>query len=185
MDILGFIRSIQQRDEAKPTTMEVVLAYPGFHVMVLFHPLAHFLWGIKLFAIARIWASIGRFITGIDIHPGATIGKNLFIDHGTGVVIGQTAIIGDDCRLYHCVTLGGRGGDRSGRRHPIVGNRVIIGAGATVLGSITIGNDAKIGANSLVLKDVPDEYTAMGNPARLLGKIPTDHCHYGISDYEI
>lgn len=182
MSVIRFIRSIQLRDEAKPTFFEVVLAYPGFHIMTLFHPVAHVLWLLKLRALARFWAYIGRFITGIEIHPGATIGRNLFIDHGTGVVIGQTAVIGDDCRLYHNVTLGGKGHMIEGRRHPRIGHHVTIGAGATVLGPIHVQDHAKIGANALVVIDVPASMTAIGNPARLVGAPPSDESCYGLPD---
>ena len=179
-----FIESIRKRDEAKPTFMEVILAYPGFHIMVLFHPAAHFLWKVNLRALARLWAYIGRFLTGIEIHPGAVIGKNLFIDHGTGVVIGETSIIGDDCRLYQGVTLGGKGVVIEGRRHPQLGNRVTVGAGAHVLGALTLGNDSKVGANSLVTIDVPDNMTAVGSPARLVGVLSSTKAGYGLPDGE-
>ncbi|HTK83465.1 MAG TPA: serine O-acetyltransferase EpsC [Patescibacteria group bacterium] len=168
---MNLLQSIRERDEAKPTAMEVILAYPGFHIMTLFHPLAHWLWGANLRALARFWSYVGRFITGIEIHPGASIGKNLFIDHGTGVVIGQTAIIGDNCRLYHNVTLGGRGGEmHGGRRHPKLGNDVVIGAGAQVLGAVTISDGAYVGSASMVTIDVPPGMAAIGNPARLIAK---------------
>jgi serine O-acetyltransferase len=167
MAILSFIKSIQQRDEANPTFMEVVLAYPGFHIMTLFHPVAHILWRVRLRALARLWAHIGRFFTGIEIHPAANIGKNLFIDHGMGVVIGETAIIGNDCRIYHNVTLGGTGHTKNGKRHPTLGDHVIVGTNSTILGDILIGDHAKIGAHSLVTHAVPKHATAIGNPARL------------------
>lgn len=183
--MLSFIRSIQERDEAQPTTFEVILAYPGFHIMTLFHPVAHLLWRYHFKALARFWAYVGRFITGIEIHPGAQIGKNLFIDHGTGVVIGQTAIIGDDCRFYHNVTLGGKGETRDDRRHPHVGNHVTIGAGATVLGPVHLQDHAKVGANALVVIDVPAHMTAIGNPARLIGTPPNDHACYGLPDGDL
>lgn len=186
--MIKFIRSIQRRDEAHPTAMEVILAYPGFHIMTIFHPVAHFLWGINLRAIARLWAYIGRFFTGIEIHPAAKIGKNLFIDHGTATVIGQTAIIGDNCTLYHGVTLGGRGDGKHGeKRHPAIGYNVVIGAGAQVLGPITIGDNAKIGANAVVTVDIPAGATAIGNPARLAGTVPvpTDPCAYGLPGGDI
>lgn len=184
MTISLFIDSIRKRDEAKPTFWEVVLAYPGFHIMVLFHPLAHALWKMKFRALARFWAYMGRLLTGIEIHPGAVIGKNLFIDHGTGVVIGETAIIGDDCRLYQGVTLGGKGIVIEGRRHPQLGDRVTVGASTLVLGALTIGNDAKIGAHSLVTIDVPANVTAVGSPARLVGILPSAKAGYGLPDGE-
>lgn len=164
---MSLLKSIQMRDPAKPTFMEVVLAYPGFHVLTLFHPLAQILWGLELRALARFWAHIGRILTGIEIHPQAQIGKNVFIDHGMGVVIGQTAVIGDDCTIFHGVTLGGKGDGE--KRHATVGERVMIGAGAHLIGAITVGNDAKIGAGAVVVKDVPAGATVVGNPAHQIG----------------
>lgn len=161
---MSLIESIQRRDPARPTFFEVVLAYPGFHIMFLFHPLAQFLWSMELRALARFWANIGRILTGIEIHPQARIGKNLFIDHGMGVVIGQTAVIGDDCTIFHGVTLGGKGDGE--KRHATVGDRVMIGATAQLIGPVVIGNDVKIGAGAVVLKDVPSGKTVVGNPAR-------------------
>lgn len=184
MTITALIQSIRERDEAKPTYMEVVLAYPGFHIMVVFHPVAHFLWKNKLRALARFWAYVGRFFTGIEIHPGAVIGKNLFIDHGTGVVIGETAVIGDECRLYQNVTLGGKNHVIGGRRHPILGNHVIVGAGAQVLGPVIVGDNAKVGAGSLATIDVPANVTAVGSPARLIGVLPTSEDSYGLPEGE-
>ena len=147
--------------------MEVILAYPGFHVLTVFHPVAQILWGLELRALARFWANLGCFFTGIEIHPEVKIGKNLFIDHGTGVVMGQTAEIGDDCTIFHGVTLGGKvSGDK---RHPTIGHRVMIGANAQLIGPITIGDDAKIGAGAVVVKDVPAGATVVGNPARHIG----------------
>lgn len=185
--MMDFIRYIQKHDEARPTVMEVILAYPGFHIMALFHRPAHFLWNLNLRALARFWAYIGRFLTGIEIHPAAQIGKNLFIDHGTGVVIGQTAIIGDNCFLYHGVTLGSRGKSVPGaRRHPQIGNHVVIGAGAQVLGAVTVGDNSKIGSGSVVTTDIPANCIAVGNPARLM-KMPDnpDECAYGLPEGEI
>jgi len=180
--ILELIKSIRKRDEAEPTFMEVVLAYPGFHAMVIFYPLSHLLWRWELRALARLWSAVGRLVTGIEIHPGAKIGRNLFIDHGTGTVIGQTAIIGDNCRLYQAITLGGRGKIINGRRHPILEDGVTIGAGAHVLGPITIRKNARVGAGSLVTMDVPENVTAIGNPARLVGRIHSSGAAYGLPD---
>lgn len=164
----GLIKSIQSRDPARPSFLEVLLAYNGFHAICL-HRVNHALWGWGLRAIARILANIARILTGIEIHPAAQIGQRLFIDHGTGLVIGQTAIIGDDVTLYHGVTLGGKGQpDETGKRHPTIADGAIIGAGAQVLGNITIGKNARIGANSVVTKAVPDNCTVIGNPAREL-----------------
>lgn len=168
---LCLLQEIRKRDPANPTVGEVLLAYPGFHALVLFHPLSALLWRLKLKALARFWSYVGRFFTGIEIHPEAKIGKRVFIDHGTGLVIGQTAEVGDDCTLYHGVTLGGRGGSVDGaRRHPKIGRSVIIGAGAQVLGAITVGDYARIGANAVVTSDVDIGRTVIGNPGRILDK---------------
>lgn len=164
--MLEFIKSIQARDPAQPTFFEVVLAYPGFHILTLFHPLAALLWRFELRALARFWANIGRILTGIEIHPQAKIGKNIFIDHGMGVVIGQTAEIGEGCTIFHGVTLGGKGAGE--KRHATVGARVMIGAGAQLIGPVVIGDDVKIGAGAVVVKDVPSGVTVVGNPARIL-----------------
>lgn len=182
--MLSLIESIQKRDPANPTFFEVVLAYPGFHVLTIFHPVAQILWGFELRALARFWSNIGRILTGIEIHPQAQIGKNLFIDHGMSVVIGQTAEIGDDCTIYQAVTLGGKGNVLDGeKRHPTIGNNVVIGAGAQVLGNITIGDNARIGAGSVVTKDVETGMTVAGNPARALGHAqPSCSCAYGFPD---
>lgn len=185
MSVLSLIRDIQKRDEAQPTFFEVVLAYPGFHAMTLFHPVAHALWHMRLRALARLWSAVGRWVTGIEIHPGATIGRHLFIDHGTGTVIGQTAIIGEGCRLYQGVTLGGRGKVIDGRRHPILGDRVTVGAGAHVLGPLLIGDDAKIGAGSVVTIDVPNGVTAIGNPAKLVETLPAGEAAYGLPSGDV
>lgn len=165
-----FIKSIQERDPAQPTYCEVLFAYNGFHAICL-HRVNQFIWNMGLRALARTLANFTRFLTGIEIHPQATIGENLFIDHGIGVVIGQTAIVGDNVIIYHGVTLGGVGhmGQVSGKRHPTIEEGAIIGAGAQVLGDIRIGKHAKIGANSVVTNDIPDYATAIGIPARVIG----------------
>lgn len=179
---MSLLETIKQRDPAQPTTFEVILAYPGFHIMTVFHPVAQFLWKNKCRALARFWAYAGRFITGIEIHPAATIGKNLFIDHGTGVVIGQTAIIGDHCTIYHGVTLGGRGkSDRDGRRHPQIGNNVMIGAGAQILGPVIVGDNAKVGANAVVTGNIEAGVTVVGNPAHPVGTVREEEYAYGLS----
>lgn len=164
------IKSIRERDPAKPTFAEVLFAYNGFHAVVL-HRVNNFVWNLGLRALARFFANITRMFTGVEIHPEATIGKNLFIDHGTGVVIGQTAVIGDNVTIYHGVTLGGVGrtGGVNGKRHPTVESGAIIGAGSQLLGDITIGEGAKIGANSVVTTDIPAHATAIGIPARVVG----------------
>ena len=154
------IENVMKNDPAARTKLEVLLLYQSIHVLI-FYRIAHGLYKIKLFFLARLVSQLGRFFTGIEIHPGAKIGKGLFIDHGMGVVIGETAEIGDNVTIYHGVTLGGTGKD-NGKRHPTVGNNVIIGCGAKILGPISIGDGAKIGANSVVLKNVPKGKTAVG-----------------------
>jgi serine O-acetyltransferase len=182
---MSLLRSIKARDPAQPTTLEVLLCYPGYHAMTIFHPPAHWLWGRGLRALARFWAHAGRMATGIEIHPQAKIGRNLFIDHGMGVVIGQTATIGDDVTIYHGVTLGGKGRDAAGsKRHPDIGNGVVIGAGAQVLGAISIGDGAAVGANSVVTSSVPPGVTVTGMPARIVGPKPGTACHYGLPETE-
>ena len=160
------IAVVFERDPAARNTWEVITCYPGFHAMV-FHRIGHSLWSAGLKWFARFVSHIGRWLTGIEIHPGATIGRRFFIDHGMGVVIGETAEIGDDCTLYHGVTLGGTTWNK-GKRHPTLGANVVIGAGAKILGPITVGNGAKIGSNAVVVKDVPSGATAIGIPARII-----------------
>lgn len=155
-----------ERDPAARTHWEVLTTYPGVHALLM-HRLSHWLWQKNLYWLARFNSHIGRLLTGIEIHPGAIIGRRVFIDHGMGVVIGETAIIGDDCTLYHGVTLGGTSWNK-GKRHPTLECGVVIGAGAKVLGPITIGAGAKIGSNAVVVKDVPAHATAVGIPARIL-----------------
>ena len=163
------LRNILNNDPAAKSEVEVLLLYPSVHALILYR-IAHKLYNKKLFFVARLISQLGRFLTGIEIHPGAKIGRGLFIDHGMGVVIGETAEVGDNVTIYHGVTLGGTGKEK-GKRHPTVGNNVIIGSGAKVLGPIYIGNNVKIGANSVVLKDVPSYATAVGIPARIIEKI--------------
>jgi len=160
------IAVVFERDPAARTHWEVITTYPGVHALII-HRLSHWLWNMRLRWLARFSSHIGRFLTGIEIHPGATIGRRVFIDHGMGVVIGETAVIGDDCTLYHGVTLGGTSW-KKGKRHPTLENGVVIGAGAKVLGPIVIGTEAKIGSNAVVVKDVPPGATAVGIPARIL-----------------
>ena len=160
------IAIVFQRDPAARTHWEVLTTYPGVHALLM-HRLSHWLWHQRLYWLARFNSHIGRWLTGIEIHPGATIGRRVFIDHGMGVVIGETAVIGDDCTLYHGVTLGGTSWNK-GKRHPTLENGVVIGAGAKVLGPITVGAGAKIGSNAVVVKDVPANATAVGIPARIL-----------------
>ena len=158
------LNRVLANDPAARNKFEVFLLYPCIHALIAYR-IAHFLYRHRVFLLARIISQLSRFFTGIEIHPGATIGKGLFIDHGMGVVIGETAEIGDDVVLYHGVTLGGTGKDK-GKRHPTVKNNVVIGSGAKILGPIVIGEGAKIGANAVVLRDVPPNATAVGTPAR-------------------
>lgn len=160
------IDTIFREDPAAKSVIEILFCYPGFHA-VLFHRLAHKLYKAGFTTTARIISQISRSLTGIEIHPGAQIGRRFFIDHGMGVVIGETAIVGDDCLLYQGVTLGGTGKEK-GKRHPTLGNNVVIGSGAKVLGNITIGNHVRIGAGSVVLKSVPDHSTVVGVPGRIV-----------------
>ena len=160
------IDAIMRRDPAARSRVEVFFCYSGFHAVVL-HRLAHIAWQRGFRFLARLISQFGRFLTGIEIHPGATIGKRLFIDHGMGVVIGETADIGDDVTLYHGVTLGGTTWN-AGKRHPTLENNVVVGAGAKVLGPITIGEGAKIGSNSVVVKDAPPGTTVLGIPGHIL-----------------
>lgn len=160
------IQSVFDRDPAARTSWEVLTCYPGVHAMIG-HRCAHWLWTHRLRWFGRLVSHLTRFFTGIEIHPGATVGRRLFIDHGMGVVIGETAVIGDDVTLYHGVTLGGTSWSK-GRRHPTLENGVVIGAGAKVLGPITVGALAKVGSNAVVVKNVPARATAVGNPARII-----------------
>ena len=154
------------RDPAARSYLEILTAYPGVHAVII-HRLSHKIWEVKLYWLARVLSHISRIFTGIEIHPGAKIGNRFFIDHGMGVVIGETAIIGDDCTIYHGVTLGGTSW-KQGKRHPTLENRVVVGAGAKILGPITIANGAKIGSNAVVVKNIPANATAVGIPARVV-----------------
>lgn len=160
------IACVFERDPAARSTWEVLTCYPGLHALTL-HRLAHWLWRMRFRWMARFLAHVIRWATGIEIHPGATIGRRVFIDHGMGVVIGETAVIGDDCTLYHGVTLGGTSWSK-GKRHPTLLRGVVIGAGAKVLGPITLGEGAKVGSNAVVVRDVPPGATAVGIPARIV-----------------
>jgi len=166
MSIRDDIKAIFERDPAATNIVEVLIAYPGLHAL-LFHRVAHWLHRRGLPVLPRFISHVSRFLTGIEIHPGATIGSGFFIDHGMGVVIGETAEVGDNVTLYQAVTLGGTGKQR-GKRHPTIGNNVTIGVGAKVLGAITVGDNAKIGAGAVVLRDVPDNCTATGVPAKVV-----------------
>jgi len=177
----GEIRCAQKKDPAATGFVEVLLLYPGLHAIVA-HRVAHFFYAMGLFFFARLISQAGRAMTGIEIHPGAKIGKCLFIDHGMGVVIGETAVIGDNVLLYQGVTLGGTGLQK-GKRHPTIGNNVVVGGGAKILGNITVGDNSYIGANAVVIKDVPPNSTVIGVPGRITkqdGKkidVILDHIH--------
>jgi serine O-acetyltransferase len=160
------IETIFQRDPAARSTLEILVCYPGLHAILL-HRVAHALyrWHVPFFP--RVISAFSRFVTGIEIHPGAIIGRRFFIDHGMGVVIGETSEIGDDVLLYQNVTLGGTGREK-GKRHPTLGNNVVVGAGAKVLGSITLGNYVKVGAGSVVVRSAPDNSTVVGVPGRIV-----------------
>ena len=175
MSLLYDIKSVLERDPAARNGLEVLLLYPGIHA-VFWHRLAHFFYKVHFKFIARCISQLTRFFTGIEIHPGATIGKGLLIDHGMGVVIGETAVIGDDCTIYQGVTLGGTGKE-TGKRHPTLGNNVMVGSGAKVLGPFTVGDNSKIAAGAVVLGAVPPGSTCVGVPARVVrqdGKRPDD-----------
>lgn len=169
------ISVVFERDPAARSAFEVITTYPGFHAVV-FHRMTHWLWELKLCWFARAVSNIARLFTGVEIHPGATLGRRFFIDHGMGVVIGETAIIGDDCTLYHGVTLGGTSWDK-GKRHPTLKNGVVVGAGAKVLGPIEIGEGARIGSNAVVVKSVPANSTVVGVPGRLIQAEPAEGDH--------
>lgn len=156
----GFFKSIKQRDPAARNNLQILLFYSGVHALIRYR-IARFFYKIHFKFIAHCISFVARFWTGIEIHPAATIGKNLFIDHGHGVVIGETAVIGDNCTIYQGATLGGTGKERN-KRHPTLGSNVVVGAGAKVLGNIKVGNNVRIGANSVVLTDVPDNCTVVG-----------------------
>ena len=162
----GLLEAYQRRDPAARSKLEVFLLYQGVHA-VIFHRVSHWLWRHNCRFLARLNSQIARHCTGIEIHPGATIGKRLVIDHGMGIVIGETAEVGDDCLIYHGVTLGGTGKDQ-GKRHPTIGNNVLLSTGAKVLGPFKVGDGARIAANAVVLKEIPENATAVGVPARVV-----------------
>jgi len=175
------IQAARAKDPAAKGFLEILLLYPGLHALIHYR-ISHFFYKIHLFFIARLISQVSRFITGIEIHPGAQIGEGFFIDHGMGVVIGETSIIGDNVLLYQAVTLGGTGLVK-GKRHPTIGNNVVVGGGAKILGNITIGDNSYIGANAVVIKDVPPNSTVVGVPGRITkqdGKkidVGLDHSH--------
>lgn len=175
------IRAAQKRDPAAKSFLEILLLYQGLHALVAYR-VGHFFYSLRLFFFARLVSQTARFMTGIEIHPGARIGRRFFVDHGMGVVIGETAIVGDDVLIYQGVTLGGTG-LKNEKRHPTIGNNVVIGSGAKVLGNITVGDNSYIGSNAVVIKDVPANSTVVGVPGRITkqdGKkieISLDHIH--------
>ncbi len=166
--MINLLKSIKNRDPAANNLLEIIFLYPGFHAIVIYR-FAHLLWCFKLKFIAKIISYLGRIFTGIEIHPAAKIGKNMFIDHGHGVVIGETSEIGNNVLIYHGVTLGGNSLNK-GKRHPTIGNNVIIGAGAKILGPLVIGDSARVGANAVVTKSVKSNSTVMGIPAKMINK---------------
>jgi len=163
------LKAIMERDPASRSYAEIVFSYSGFHAVV-FHNISSFLYKLKIPFLPRFLSQIAKCFTGIEIHPGAKIGKGFFIDHGMGVVIGETAIIGDDVTLFQGVTLGGTGKE-TGKRHPTIGNNVVVGAGAKVLGNIIIGDNVNVGANAVVIRDVPNDSTVVGVPGRVSKKL--------------
>jgi serine O-acetyltransferase len=178
------ISVVFDRDPAARTRWEVITCYPGFHAL-LFHRVASQLWRWKMFWLGRLVSHLGRFATGIEIHPGAKIGRRFFIDHGMGVVIGETAEIGDDCTLYHGVTLGGTSWNK-GKRHPTLGSGVVVGAGAKILGPIVIGDGARVGSNAVVVRAVPPGATAVGIPAHIIDDhIKKPEAKAGFSAYAV
>jgi serine O-acetyltransferase len=181
MSLIDDIKVVFDRDPAAKNIFEVILMYPGLHAIIS-HRIAHFFWKLRIPFIPRMISAFNRFLTGIEIHPGAQIGRRFFIDHGMGVVIGETTIIGDNVLLYQGVTLGGTGKEK-GKRHPTLGNDIVVGTGAKILGNIKIGNNVKIGAGSVVIKNVPDGSTAVGVPARIVRrgeKHPEDSLQHGM-----
>jgi serine O-acetyltransferase len=178
------IRNIMIRDPAAKSAWEVLTCYPGLHAIII-HDWANFFWRHRWFWLGRYTSQVARFLTGIEIHPGATIGRRVFIDHGFGVVIGETAQVGDDCTIYQGVTLGGTSLIKGAKRHPTLEQGVIVGAGAQILGGFTIGAGAKIGSSSVVVKPVPAGATAVGNPARITTKDVQDQQASRFSAYGV
>jgi serine O-acetyltransferase len=177
MGLRSDIQEIKRKDPAARHTLSILLTYRGMHAVWLYR-ISHFLWRIKLKLVAEIISGIAKGWSGVEIHPGATIGKNFVIDHGVGVVIGETTVIGNNVLLYHGVTLGGTGNESEKQRHPSICDNVMIAAGAKILGNIHIGTNARIGANAVVLKDVPKGTTAVGIPARIIynGEVTKENC---------
>lgn len=177
------IKTIFERDPAAKSYLEVILCYPGLHAVIC-HRIAHCLYRRKIFLLARLLSQMSRFFTGIEIHPGAVIGRRLFIDHGSGIVIGETAEVGNDVTLYQGVTLGGTGKDK-GKRHPTIEHNVTIGSGAKILGPITIGHNAKIGAGAVVVRCIPPNSTAVGVPAHVVRGVGIDDTYIDLNHTDI
>jgi serine O-acetyltransferase len=177
------IHCVFERDPAARSVFEVLTCYPGFHALQL-HRISHALWTAGLRWFARFMSHVARFMTGIEIHPGASIGRRVFIDHGMGVVIGETAEIGDECTLYHGVTLGGVSWNQ-GKRHPTLGKGVVVGAGAKILGPFVVGDGAKVGSNSVVVKAVPPGATVVGIPARIVEHTPAEAARMAFDAYAV
>lgn len=177
MHLMETLRAYQSNDPAARSKLEILILYNGVHAILLYR-ISHWLWRHHILFLARLISQIAKWLTGVEIHPAATIGRRLVIDHGTGIVIGATTNIGDDCLIYQGVTLGGTGISQ-GKRHPTLGNNVMIGSGAKVLGDIRIGNHSRVAANSVVLRDVPDNSTVVGVPGRIvrINGEKTDHIH--------
>ncbi len=177
MSLRSDIRTVKAKDPAATSTLAILLTANGMHAVWLYR-VSHLLWKLHLKLLAKILSNFTRFMTGVEIHPAATIGKNFVIDHGSGVVIGETSEIGSNVLMYHQVTLGGTGNDNSERRHPSICDNVMIAAGAKILGGIHVGTNSKIGANAVVLKDVPANATAVGMPARIIynGDVTIENC---------
>jgi serine O-acetyltransferase len=187
-NLIADFRIVFERDPAARSWLEVLTCYPGFHALAL-HRFSHWLWNLGLPLVPRLISHLARFLTGVEIHPGATIGKGVFIDHGMGVVIGETAIIGDYVLIYQGVTLGGTGKE-CGKRHPTLGDNVVVGAGAKVLGNIYIGHNVRIGAGSVVLREVPSDCTVVGVPGRIVYRAgervePLEHGHLPDSEAQV
>ncbi|MDO5532246.1 serine O-acetyltransferase [Sutterella sp.] len=180
-DARELIRTIREKDPAAHSSIEIIFAYPGFHAIMI-HRAAHWCRAQGWESFARWVSHVGRFLTGIEIHPGAKIGRRVFIDHGMGVVIGETAEVGDDCTIYHGVTLGGTSLTKGAKRHPTLGKGVVVGAGAKVLGGFTVEDDAQIGSNAVVVKPVPEGATVMGVPGRIAGQMPKPKASHAKED---
>ena len=178
-ELKEFLDTYKKKDPASRSYLEIVVCYPGVHA-VFFHKISNFFWKLKLKLLGRIISNISRFLTGIEIHPAVKIGKNFFIDHGMGIVIGETTVIGDNVSIYQGVTLGGTKWEKR-KRHPSISDNVVIGAGAKVLGPITVGKNSKIGANAVVTKDVPENAVMVGIPAKNVGTTTEDFKPYGIT----